>query len=43
VSQAEIKTNSLIVSLLAPDVTIDATPALSLGVGVSAVHAAFTP
>jgi hypothetical protein len=39
----EIKTNSLIVALLTPDVTIDAMPALSVGVGVSAVHAAFTP
>ncbi|HET9988995.1 MAG TPA: hypothetical protein VFQ65_10745 [Kofleriaceae bacterium] len=43
VTIAEIKNNALIISLLAPDVTIDAMPALSLGVGVSAVHAAFTP
>ena len=43
VTTDEIKNNSLIMSLLSPDVTIDAMPALSLGVGVSAVHAAFTP
>jgi hypothetical protein len=43
VSLDEIKTNSLITALLAPDVTIDAMPALSVGVGISAVHAAFTP
>ncbi|MEP6861825.1 MAG: hypothetical protein ABJE66_14455 [Deltaproteobacteria bacterium] len=43
VSLAEIKSSSLLASLLAPDVTIDAMPALSVGVGVSAVHAAFTP
>jgi len=43
VSNAEVANNSLIKALLAPDMTIDAMPALSFGVGISAVHAAFTP
>lgn len=43
VSLAELESSSLLTSLLTPDVTIDAMPALSVGVGVTAVHAAFTP
>ncbi|CAN5662684.1 hypothetical protein BH11MYX1_BH11MYX1_29760 [soil metagenome] len=43
VSNAEIKSNSLITVLLAPDVSINSVQALSFGVQVSAVHAAFTP
>ncbi|MEO8840585.1 MAG: hypothetical protein ABI591_21745 [Kofleriaceae bacterium] len=39
----EIKTNSLVMALLAPDVMIDGQMAVSMGVGVTAVHAAFTP
>jgi hypothetical protein len=39
VSVEEIKTNSLIQSLLAPDVTINGTDALSIGIKVSAVKA----
>jgi hypothetical protein len=39
----EIRNNSLIQSLLAPDVTLEGQPALSLGFGVTAVKAAFTP
>jgi hypothetical protein len=38
----EIKNNSLIVSLLSPDVTIDGKMALSLGVKATAVKATFT-
>jgi hypothetical protein len=38
----EIKTNSLIVSLLAPDVTINGKMALSLGIKASAVKATYT-
>jgi hypothetical protein len=41
VTVEEIKTNSLIQSLLAPDVTIDGQDALSLGLKVSAVGASF--
>jgi hypothetical protein len=41
VSIEEIKTNSLIVSLLAPDVVIDGQDALSLGLSVTAVGAVF--
>ncbi|MEJ7596406.1 MAG: hypothetical protein WKG01_00735 [Kofleriaceae bacterium] len=41
VTVEEIKTNSLIVSLLAPDVTIDGTPALSIGLKATAVKATF--
>lgn len=43
VSVVELENSSLIMSLLAPDVMIDGMKALSVGVGVSAVHAAFTP
>ena len=39
----EVRNNSLIMALLAPDVSIDGQMALSMGVGVTAVHAAFTP
>jgi hypothetical protein len=39
----EIKNNSLIMSLLAPDVTINGKMALSLGVQVTTVGATFTP
>ncbi|HET9485499.1 MAG TPA: hypothetical protein VFO79_16175 [Xanthomonadales bacterium] len=39
----EIKNNSLIQSLFAPDVTIDGQQALSIGIGITATHAAFTP
>ncbi len=42
VSVIEIQTNSLIMSLLAPDVTINGKPALSLGIKVTAVGATFT-
>ena len=42
VSIDEIKGNSLIQSLLAPDVTIDGKMALSLGIKVEAVHATYT-
>lgn len=41
VSIEEIKTNSLIQSLLAPDVTIDGVEALSLGIKVEATKATF--
>jgi len=41
VSIEEIKTNSLIQSLLAPDVEIDGVEALSLGIKVEAVKASF--
>jgi hypothetical protein len=43
VSNDEIKNNALFMSLLAPDVTINNQPALSMGIGITAVHAAFTP
>ena len=36
------KGNSLIMSLFAPDLTIDGMPALSVGVTVTAVGATFT-
>ncbi len=42
VSVEEIKTNSLIVSLLAPDVKIDGKDALSLGIKATAVKGTFT-
>lgn len=42
VSVDEIKTNSLIVSLLSPDVTIDGKMALSLGIKATAVKAQYT-
>jgi hypothetical protein len=38
----EIKTTDFVTNLLMPDVTIDGTPALSIGVGVTAVKGAFT-
>ncbi len=41
VTVEEIKTNSLIQSLLAPDVTIDGQDALSIGIEVSTVNAKF--
>jgi hypothetical protein len=43
VTDDEIKNNSLFMALLAPDVMIDGQMALSMGVGVTGVHAAFTP
>jgi hypothetical protein len=43
VTNDEIKNNSLFMALLQPDVMIDNQMALSMGVGVTAVHAAFTP
>jgi len=42
VTSAEVMTNSLIMSLLAPDVTINGTKALSLGIKVTAEKATFT-
>ncbi len=42
VSVAEVQSNSLIMSLLAPDVTIDGKMALSLGIKVAAEKATFT-
>jgi hypothetical protein len=42
VSVAEVKGNSLIMSLLAPDVTVDGKMALSLGIKVAAEKATFT-
>src|SRR5690606_8897712 len=42
VSVDEIKTNSLIVSLLSPDVQIKGVDALSLGIKASAVKGNFT-
>jgi hypothetical protein len=42
VSVEEIKNNSLIVSLLSPDVTIDGKMALSLGIKATAVKATYT-
>ncbi len=43
VTTSEIQSNSLIMSLLAPDVTIEGKMALSLGINVTAVGATFTP
>lgn len=43
VSIDEIKNNSLIQSLFAPDVMVEGQMALSYGIGVTAKHAAFTP
>ncbi len=43
VSVMEIQNNSLIMSLLAPDVTINGKMALSLGINVTAVGATVTP
>lgn len=42
VSVEEIKTNSLIVSLLSPDVTVDGKMALSLGIKATAIKATYT-
>ena len=42
VSAMEVENNSLIMSLLTPDVTINGMPALSLGFNVTAVGAEFT-
>lgn len=42
VSVAEIQNNTLIMSLLSPDVTIDGKMALSLGIKATAVKATFT-
>lgn len=42
VTVEEIKTNSLIVSLLSPDVTVDGKMALSLGVKATAVKGTYT-
>jgi hypothetical protein len=43
ISLDEIRNNTLIQSLLAPDVTIEGQAALSFGFGVNAVKAAYTP
>lgn len=43
ISLSELKNNSLIQSLLAPDLTIDGQQAVSLGIGFTAVSATFTP
>lgn len=42
ISEDEIRNNSLIVALLAPDVMIEGQPALSVGVGFTAVGATFS-
>ncbi len=42
ISLTEIANNSLIMSLFAPDVTVENTPGLSLGISVHAVTGAFT-
>jgi hypothetical protein len=42
ISLTEVQNNSLVQSLLAPDVTVEGQQALSLGVGVHAVAGAFT-
>ena len=41
ISVAEVASNSVIASLLAPDVTVEGEMALSLGFGTSAVRAQF--
>jgi hypothetical protein len=43
VTDDEIKNNTLLESLLAPDQMIDGQMALSMGVGITGIHAAFTP
>ncbi len=43
VSVSEIQNNSLIMSLLAPDVTVEGQMALSIGVGFTAVAASYAP
>jgi hypothetical protein len=42
ISLAEVQNNALFMSLFAPDVGVEATQALSVGVGIHAVTAAFT-
>jgi hypothetical protein len=42
ISVSELQNNSLIVSLLAPDITIESMPALSLGLSMHAVAATYT-
>lgn len=39
----EISSSSLVTALFAPDITIGGQQAVSLGVGITAVHAAFVP
>jgi hypothetical protein len=43
ITLAEVENNTLIQSLLAPDVTIDGQDAISIGIGFEAVPASFTP
>jgi hypothetical protein len=43
ISLSEVQNNSLLMSLLAPDVTVEGQMALSLGVGFTAVPGTFTP
>lgn len=43
ITVSEIQGNSLIQSLLAPDITVDGQQALSMGFGMSAVGATYTP
>jgi hypothetical protein len=43
VSEAEVKGNSLIVSLLAPDIIVEGQQVLSVGFGFTAVKGTFTP
>jgi len=43
ISLSELQSNSLIQSLLAPDVTIDGQQAVSVGIGFTAVSGTFTP
>jgi hypothetical protein len=43
VSLTEITTNSLVQSLFAPDVMLEGKPAISLGLGFTAVPATYTP
>jgi len=43
VSLSELQSSSIVGNLLAPDVTIEGQPSLSVGIGFTAVHADFTP
>ena len=43
ISVDELRNNSLIQSLLAPDLSINGVAGLSIGFGATAVHAAFSP
>ena len=43
VTTDEIASNSLIMALFATDLTVGNTKAMSFGVGITAIHAAFTP